>query len=41
MEIKDPAHLGNNQNYEAQICWHLDRTDKCWWFDLSTSVRDA
>jgi hypothetical protein len=29
MEIKDPAHLGNNQNYEAQICWHLDRTDKC------------
>ncbi|RDB30301.1 hypothetical protein Hypma_007131 [Hypsizygus marmoreus] len=40
-EIKDPAHAGNNQNYETQICRHLDRTDKCKRFDLATSVCDA
>lgn len=27
-EIKHPAKSENNQNYEAQICWSLDRTDK-------------
>jgi hypothetical protein len=40
-EIKDPARAGNNQNYEAQICRYLDRTDKCRRFDLATSVCDA
>ena len=40
-EIKEPARSTNNQNYEAQICRHLDRRDKCQRFDLATSVRDA
>jgi hypothetical protein len=40
-EIKDPAHSGNNQNYESQITRHLDRADKCDRFDLATSVRDT
>jgi hypothetical protein len=40
-EIKDPAQATNNQNYESQICRHLDRADKCRRFDLATAVRDA
>jgi hypothetical protein len=40
-EIKDPAHSGNNQQYESQITRHLDRADKCRRFDLATSVRNA
>ncbi|KAG1729418.1 hypothetical protein EDD22DRAFT_960913 [Suillus occidentalis] len=27
-EIKDPARSSNNNNYDPQICRHLDRTDK-------------
>lgn len=40
-EVKDPAHAGNNQNYESQISRHLDRMDKVDRFDLATSVREA
>ena len=39
--IKDPSAFINNQNYESQICRHLDRTEKCRQFNLSTAVRDA
>lgn len=39
--IKNPAHSGNNQNYEPQICRHLDRSDKLRQFDLATALRDA
>ena len=39
--IKDPAHSGNNQNYEPQICWYLDRLDKSCQFDLATSIKEA
>ena len=39
--VKDPARSGNNQNYEDQICRHLDRSDKCRKFDLATAMRDA
>ena len=28
-EIKQPARLGNNQDYYSQIARHLDRSDKC------------
>ncbi|KAF8811457.1 hypothetical protein BYT27DRAFT_7252778 [Phlegmacium glaucopus] len=39
--IKDPADLSNNQNYESQICRHLDRVEKCQRFNLSTAICDA
>ena len=38
MEIKNPAHAGNNQNYYAQIACHLDRSDRCFRFDLATGI---
>ncbi|KAJ7913327.1 hypothetical protein B0H13DRAFT_2232352 [Mycena leptocephala] len=37
-EVKDPASNSNNQNYESQICRHLDRRDKCRHFDLATAM---
>jgi hypothetical protein len=40
-EVKIPAKASNNQNYEAQICRHLDRIDKCRRFDLATCIRGA
>jgi hypothetical protein len=40
-EIKDPARSSNNQEYEAQICRHLDRAEKCRQFDLATAIREA
>ncbi|KAF7975802.1 hypothetical protein HWV62_8483 [Athelia sp. TMB] len=40
-EVKEPAQNGNNQNYEAQICRSLDRTDKIRRFELATSMRAA
>lgn len=39
-EIKLPSKSTNNQKYEAQIIWSLDRVDKCRWFDLATSLQD-
>ena len=35
-EIKNPAQMGNNQNYYNQIARHLDRSDKCFRFNLAT-----
>ena len=40
-EIKDPSRSTNNQGYEAQICHHLDRDEKCRQFDLATAIREA
>ncbi|RDB15509.1 hypothetical protein Hypma_004166 [Hypsizygus marmoreus] len=40
-EIKEPSESTNNQNYESQICRHLDRIDKCRRFDLATAIREA
>ncbi|KAJ7703454.1 hypothetical protein B0H16DRAFT_1347131 [Mycena metata] len=40
-EVKDPASHSNNQKYEAQICRHLDRRDKCRQFDLATAIQAA
>ncbi|KAG6826751.1 hypothetical protein H0H92_014591, partial [Tricholoma furcatifolium] len=40
-EIKDPSRSTNNQQYESQICRHLDRQDKCRRFDLATAVQEA
>ncbi|KAG1816744.1 uncharacterized protein BJ212DRAFT_1299501 [Suillus subaureus] len=37
-EIKDPTHSSNNNNYNSQICCHLDRADKCCCFNLATSL---
>ncbi|KAG2124666.1 hypothetical protein DEU56DRAFT_873241 [Suillus clintonianus] len=39
-EIKDPARSSNNNNYDPQICRHLDRADKCRRFDLAMSLLD-
>jgi len=36
MEIKDPAWQSNNNNYDPQICQHLDRKEKLRHFDLAT-----
>ena len=35
-EIKVPARLSNNQNYYNQIARYLDRSDKCFRFDIAT-----
>ena len=40
-EIKDPARSSNNNNYDPQICRHLDRADKCRRFDFATSLLDC
>ncbi|KAG1745010.1 uncharacterized protein EDB91DRAFT_1246529 [Suillus paluster] len=37
-EIKDPAGSSNDNNYDPQICCHLDRADKCRCFDLAMSL---
>jgi len=37
-EIKQPARSGKNQDYYAQIAQHLDRSDKCFRFDLATQI---
>jgi len=39
--VKEPVDSGNNQNYEEQICHHLNQSDKCCCFDLATAIRDA
>ncbi|KAG1865025.1 hypothetical protein DFJ58DRAFT_714811 [Suillus subalutaceus] len=38
-EIKDPARSSNNNNYDPQICHHLDCTDKCRRFDLAMNSK--
>jgi hypothetical protein len=40
-EIKIPADMVNNQNYEKQICCYLDHAEKCRLFDLATTIREA
>jgi hypothetical protein len=40
-EIKNPTSSTNNQNYEWQICRHLDRAEKCQRFDLATAVHEV
>ncbi|KIM55110.1 hypothetical protein SCLCIDRAFT_30621 [Scleroderma citrinum Foug A] len=37
MEIKDPAQQSNNNNYDPQICRHLNRKEKLRRFDLATT----
>ncbi|KAI5981166.1 hypothetical protein EDD15DRAFT_2204477 [Pisolithus albus] len=37
-EIKVPARASNNQNYNSQIVRHLDWLNKCFRFDLATSL---
>ncbi|KAG2750292.1 hypothetical protein P692DRAFT_20873234 [Suillus brevipes Sb2] len=39
--VPNPARLSNNNNYDSQICRHLDRADKCHHFDLATSLLDS
>ncbi|KAG1724069.1 hypothetical protein EDB19DRAFT_1950157, partial [Suillus lakei] len=42
MEIKDPAQSSNNNNnFDPQICRHLDQVDKCRHFDLAMSLMDG
>ncbi|KAI6018857.1 hypothetical protein EDC04DRAFT_2902053 [Pisolithus marmoratus] len=36
--IKDPAQSGNNQNFDAQICWYLDHQEKCQLFMQAMTV---
>jgi Plavaka transposase len=40
-EIKDPSDHSNNQAYEAQICRHLDRRERCRQFDIATAICEA
>lgn len=40
-EIKIPARSTNNQNYEPQICRHLDRFEKCRLFLLYILLRET
>lgn len=40
-EVKVPARASNNQNYEAQICRHLDHSEKHCIFDLAMAMRNA
>ena len=37
-EIKDPTHTGNNQHYYSQISCYLDRSERCFQFDLATHL---
>ena len=37
-KIKIPARASNNNNYDPQICWYLDRAEKCWTFKLAISM---
>ncbi|KIJ11761.1 hypothetical protein PAXINDRAFT_15344 [Paxillus involutus ATCC 200175] len=37
-EIKVPARAGNNQNYYSQIARHLDRSEKCFQFNITTYI---
>ena len=39
-QIKDPAHTSNNNNYDPQICRHLDCLKKCRNFDLALSLKN-
>ncbi|KAG0699464.1 hypothetical protein DFH29DRAFT_1001980 [Suillus ampliporus] len=39
-ETKDPVRSSNN-NYDLQICRHLDHVDKCNQFELTTSLLDC
>lgn len=39
-EIKDLVRSSNNNDYNPHICRHLDRADKCHWFELTTSLLD-
>ena len=38
--IKDPVRTSNNNNYDPQICHHLDRLEKCRNFDLALSLKN-
>ena len=40
-EVKQPARAGNNQDYYSQIARHLDRSDKCFRFDIATRLASA
>ncbi|KAG1765881.1 hypothetical protein EV702DRAFT_1204407 [Suillus placidus] len=39
-EVKDPTRSSNNNNYDPQICRHLDRAEKCRRFELATGLLD-
>ncbi|KAG2738995.1 hypothetical protein P692DRAFT_201730262 [Suillus brevipes Sb2] len=38
-EIKDPACHTNNNDYDPQICWHLDRDEKLRRFAIATTLK--
>ncbi|KAG2106894.1 hypothetical protein BD769DRAFT_1675747 [Suillus cothurnatus] len=38
-EIKDPARHTNNNDYDPQICRHLDRLEKLWHFEIATTLK--
>ena len=37
---KNPHH-SNNRAYEAQICRHLDRRERCRQFDIAAAIHEA
>ncbi|KAF8546705.1 hypothetical protein OG21DRAFT_1527650 [Imleria badia] len=40
-EVKNPTWAGNNRDYYSQIARHLDHIDKCFRFDLTTSIASS
>ncbi|KAI5997654.1 hypothetical protein F5J12DRAFT_725231 [Pisolithus orientalis] len=40
-EIKTPTSASNNNNYDPQICQHLDHAEKCRTFELVTSLYES
>ncbi|KAG2084572.1 uncharacterized protein F5147DRAFT_782430 [Suillus discolor] len=38
--VKVPARAGNNHDYDAQVCRHLDRRDKVDCFDLALHIHE-
>ncbi|KAG2127312.1 uncharacterized protein EDB93DRAFT_1257065 [Suillus bovinus] len=38
-EIKDPTRHTNNNDYDPQICHHLDRLEKLWRFEIATMLK--
>ncbi|KAG1820808.1 hypothetical protein DFJ58DRAFT_673237, partial [Suillus subalutaceus] len=37
--VKEPLRAGNNHDYDAQVCRHLDRRDRVEHFDLALQMR--
>lgn len=39
--VKQPTSMTNNQGYDSQICYYLNRREKCWLFQIETGLTSA